>query len=85
MRVHGLPGTDRSFAGLPYKTIRRNIPELGKFNPFTKRTYPGAPTNAILANIAAWELVKDITGIAPSVLTEKRILFNLKTMEMIYG
>jgi len=44
-----------------------------------------APTNAILANIAAWELVKDITGIAPSVLTEKRILFNLKTMEMIYG
>ena len=44
-----------------------------------------AATNAILANIAAWELIKDITEIVPSVLNEKRMLFNLKTMEMSYG
>ncbi|HKR04986.1 MAG TPA: ThiF family adenylyltransferase [Bacteroidia bacterium] len=44
-----------------------------------------AATNAILANIAAWELIKDITGICESSLIEKRILFNLKTMEMVYG
>lgn len=44
-----------------------------------------AATNAILANIAAWELIKDMTGISKSVLVEKRLLFNLKTMEMVYG
>lgn len=44
-----------------------------------------AATNGILANIAAWELIKDITKIAPSAITEKRMLFNLKTMEMVYG
>lgn len=44
-----------------------------------------AATNGILANITALEIIKDITGIAPSVLVEKRMLFNLKTMEMSYG
>ena len=44
-----------------------------------------AATNAILANIATWELLKDITGICESVLIEQRILFNLKTMEMRFG
>lgn len=44
-----------------------------------------AASNAILANIAAWELIKDITGVSKSVLIEQRILFNLKTMEMTYG
>jgi molybdopterin/thiamine biosynthesis adenylyltransferase len=43
-----------------------------------------AATNAILANIAALEMIKDITEIIPSVLLEKRLLFNLKTMEMYY-
>lgn len=44
-----------------------------------------AATNAILANIAALELIKDMTGICKSSLLEQRILFNLKTMEMVYG
>ncbi|HNR18881.1 MAG TPA: ThiF family adenylyltransferase [Bacteroidia bacterium] len=44
-----------------------------------------AATNAILANMAAWELIKDITEISPSVLTERRILFDLKTMNMVFG
>ena len=44
-----------------------------------------AATNAILANIAALELVKDITGITDSCLKEKRMLVNLKTMEVCFG
>ena len=44
-----------------------------------------AASNAILANIAALEMIKDATEICPSVLLEKRLLFNLKTMEMYYG
>ena len=44
-----------------------------------------AASNAIFANIATWEMIKDITGICKSVLTEQRILFNLKTMDMVYG
>ncbi len=43
-----------------------------------------AASNAILANIAAIELIKDATEIIPSVLIERRLLFNLKTMEMYY-
>lgn len=44
-----------------------------------------AASNAILANIAALEMIKDATEIVPSVLLENRLLFNLKTMEMYYG
>jgi len=44
-----------------------------------------AATNAVLANIAAFEMIKDITGIVPSVLTEKRLLLNFKTMELTHG
>jgi hypothetical protein len=44
-----------------------------------------AASNAILSNIAALEMIKDITGTVPSVLLENRLLFNLKTMEMYYG
>lgn len=43
-----------------------------------------AASNAILANIAALEMIKDATAIIPSVLIERRLLFNLKTMEMYY-
>jgi molybdopterin/thiamine biosynthesis adenylyltransferase len=44
-----------------------------------------AATNAILANIAALEIIKDITGIAPSAIKEKRLLVDLKTMEISFG
>lgn len=44
-----------------------------------------AAGNAILANIAALELIKDMTEIIPSVLLENRLIFNMKTMEMYYG
>ncbi|MBK8874443.1 MAG: ThiF family adenylyltransferase [Bacteroidetes bacterium] len=44
-----------------------------------------AATNAILANIAALEIIKDITGIAASALKEKRLLVDLKTMEISFG
>jgi molybdopterin/thiamine biosynthesis adenylyltransferase len=44
-----------------------------------------AAGNAILANIAALELIKDMTELIPSVLLENRLVFNLKTMELYYG
>ncbi|MBL0340804.1 MAG: ThiF family adenylyltransferase [Bacteroidetes bacterium] len=44
-----------------------------------------AASNAILSNIAALEMIKDISGIVPSCLIEKRLLFNLKTMELKFG
>lgn len=44
-----------------------------------------AATNGILANIAALEMIKDITGIAPSCLKAQRLLLNMKTMELTYG
>lgn len=43
-----------------------------------------AASNAILANIAALEMIKDATELIPSVLLERRLLFNMKTMEMHY-
>lgn len=44
-----------------------------------------AAGNAILANIAALELLKDMTGVFPSVLLEKRLLLNMKTMALGFG
>ena len=44
-----------------------------------------AATNGILANIAALEIIKEITGITPSSLKGKRLLLNMKTLEMVFG
>lgn len=44
-----------------------------------------AATNAILANIAALEIIKEITGITSSAIKEKRLLVDLKTMEITFG
>lgn len=44
-----------------------------------------AATNGILANTAALEIIKEITGIGPSVLKGRRLLLNMKTLEMVFG
>lgn len=42
-------------------------------------------TNAIIANIAVTEIIKNITGIAKPQILEKRMLFNMLTYEWQFG
>jgi molybdopterin-synthase adenylyltransferase len=92
MAYEGLIGPLLGPATLPYETLFQSWasdiaaqPE-GIQHQNNLYTAPSmAATNAILANIAALELIKDATELVPSVLLEKRLLFNLKTMEMYYG
>lgn len=92
MAYQGLIGPLLGYDTKPYEEIFkswaddiRSQSELVKLHNKTHVAPSMAATNAILANIAAWELIKDISGIRTSVLVEQRILFNLKTMEMVYG
>lgn len=42
-------------------------------------------SNAIFANIACLEVLKDLSGAGHVNLMGKRLLFNLKTLEMRWG
>ncbi len=44
-----------------------------------------AASNAIMANIAALELIKHITGAGPLTLVEKRLLLDLNTYTTQFG
>ena len=92
MCYQGLVGPLMGYHTKPYESVFESWADTISEQPEFVQTLNNAQlapsmaaTNGILANLAAWELIKDITGITPSVLTEKRILFNLKTMEMSYG
>lgn len=68
-----------------WKTVIESQPKHFKSHNDSYIAPSMAATNAILANIAALEIIKDITGIASSALTEKRLLVDLKTIEISFG
>ena len=92
MCYQGLVGPLMGYHTRPYETVFESWADAISEQPEFVQTFNNAQqapsmaaTNGILANMAAWELIKDITEITPSAIIEKRILVNLKTMEVSYG